>query len=123
MPTNNPRIQVMVTPEVDFAIERLSKASGFSKSTLCASIINAQAATFVKLAQALEAAQGLPADVRKRIAREVLPTDSELGDLQREVGAHLDEILKVYRDAGIDRAATPARAPKGRVGAGVGALP
>jgi hypothetical protein len=87
MPAINPRISVTVTPSVEAVLSRLSVATGQSKSSFIAELLESSMPVFERMATVIEAAKQ---------AKDTLKSQT-IKDME-EAESRLHEILGVTRD-------------------------
>jgi hypothetical protein len=105
MPTNNPRVQVTLTPALYAVLRRLSAATGNSMSALVAEFLQPNEAVFERMVTIIEAAATVRQDVRERIASNLVDVQTNIEGMlglthdlfERETADLLAEVETVGR--------------------------
>lgn len=103
MPTNNPRVNVTLSPAMSARLKRISELTGNSQSALIATLLDAQADTFDRLIRVLEAAEKAKEHAESvltgsQLAQELQAAqakiESQLGLALEEFDAVTDNLLR-----------------------------
>lgn len=81
MPATNPRISVTVTPSVEAVLTRLAVATGQSKSSFIAELLESSMAVFERMATVIEAAQQAKDTLRSQTVKDMEEAESRLHDM------------------------------------------
>lgn len=129
MPATNPRISVTVTPSVEAALARLSAATGQSKSSFIADLLESSMPVIERMATVIEAAKQAKDTLKSQTLKDMEEAESRLHDMlgvtmdifNESTEPILKEADRVQRRARGARseAGRPAasRAPQGKAGA------
>lgn len=121
----NPRISVTLTPSCDAVLKRLSEASGQSRSSLVAELLEESQGVFARMADMIELAKNATDEARQRMAQNMERAQAEL---EEKVGlaedlftAHVMDLVADVETVGRRKAkrvdARPTAAQRGRTGA------
>jgi len=122
MPATNPRISVTVTPSVEAVLSRLSAATGQSKSSFIAELLESSMPVLERMATVIEAAQHAKDTLKSQTVKDMEEAESRLHDIlgvtmdifDESTAPILEEAERVQRRAARSqtvrrgRAATPA---------------
>lgn len=122
MPATNPRISVTVTPSVEAVLSRLSAATGQSKSSFIAELLESSMPVFERMATVIEAAKHAKDTLKSQTVKDMEEAESRLHDIlgvtmdifDESTAPILEEAERVQRRAARSqtgrrgRAATPA---------------
>lgn len=87
----NPRISVTLKPSLDAAIKRLSDATGQSKSSLVAELLEQAEPVLVRMATVIEAAHTATHEAKTRLA-------ANLDEAQTKLEAHLGLVTDLFEE-------------------------
>lgn len=122
MPATNPRISVTVAPSVEAVLSRLSVATGQSKSSFIAELLESSMPVLERMATVIEAAQHAKDTLKSQTAKDMEQAESRLHQIlgvtmdifDESTAPILEEAERVQRRAARSqtgrrgRAATPA---------------
>ena len=91
MAGTNPRISVTLKPSLDAAIRRLSEATGQSKSSLVAEILEQAEPVFARMATVIEAAKTATKEAKERMA-------ANLDEAQSKLEVHLGLVNDLFEE-------------------------
>lgn len=91
MAGTNPRISVTLKPSLDAAIHRLSEATGQSKSSLVAEILEQAEPVFARMATVIEAAKTATKEAKERMA-------ANLDEAQSKLEVHLGLVNDLFEE-------------------------
>jgi len=115
----NPRITVTLTPSLNILLDRLSLASGNSKSGLIAELLEESEPVFNRVLVVLEAAERVKSQMQLSVKDGLLDAQQKL---EAQLGLTLDEFEKTGDlFAEIEQVARRSRKGGGRAGRKVGA--
>lgn len=95
MAGTNPRISVTLKPSLDAAIRRLSEATGQSKSSLVAELLEQAEPVLMRMATVIEAAQTATKEAKERMA-------ANLDEAQTKLEAHLGLVQDLFEEQTAD---------------------
>jgi hypothetical protein len=81
MPATNPRISVTVTPSVEAALARLSAATGQSKSSFIADLLETSMPVLERMATVIEAAKQAKDTLKSQTLKDMEEAESRLHDM------------------------------------------
>lgn len=87
MPATNPRISVTVTPSVEAVLTRLSVATGQSKSSFIAELLESSMPVFERMATVIEAAKQAKDTLKSQTVKDMEEAESRLHEI---LGVTLD---------------------------------
>jgi uncharacterized protein (DUF1778 family) len=87
MPATNPRISVTVTPSVEAVLTRLAVATGQSKSSFIAELLESSMPVFERMATVIEAAQQAKDTLKSQTMKDMEDAESRLHEI---LGVTLD---------------------------------
>jgi len=108
VPTNNPRINITLSPSLDLLIERFAGLQRVSKSQVIREFIEAAEPSIQRACALMEAAQGAPAAAVNQVATDM--RDS-LRQAERAAGALLAETEFMTRDLVAEAEAVRGKRP------------
>lgn len=74
MPTQNPRVNVTLSPSLDSLVSRLASLERVSKSMVLRELLEAAEPSLLSAVALMEAAKGASVEARKRVARDMQST-------------------------------------------------
>lgn len=129
MPTNNPRVQVTLSPSLDALVQSLASHSNASKSQVLRELLEAAEPALRRAVALMEAASQATKEVHAGFARSLDKAQTRIEKSMQQAMAQLDattgdlvaqaEAVRARRPSG--RKERAPRAHSGRAGAGQGA--
>ena len=114
MPTNNPRVNVTLSPSLDSLVSRLAGLERVSKSMVLRELLETAEPSLLQAVALMEAAQGASVKARKTIARDMQKSLEALEGtsyLVQQIAAN--NTRDIVAEAEAVRGRRPARAPWG----------
>lgn len=115
MPATNPRISVTVTPSVEAVLTRLAVATGQSKSSFIAELLESSMPVFERMATVIEAAKQAKDTLKSQTVKDMEEAESRLHEILGVTMDIFDEsTAPILKEA--ERVQRRARGPRSETG-------